>query len=435
MAPVDEAPSTGLLRVVTRWEVVALALNDVIGSGVYLLPAAAAALLGPASLWAVALAAVVVLLVVLVFAEAATYFDEPGGAYLYTRAAFGDFVGFEVGWMTWIARLTSVASLSVGFAQALGYLWPATAEGTGQKVAAVGSLLFLAALNYVGVRAGSGAAVFFAVTKITPLVVFVAAGAFAFSPAVFEGQHPIADGGLMEAALLLMFAYVGFENTPAPAGEFRRPRRDVPFALFVHIAVVAVLYVGVQAVALGTLPGLGASETPLADAAGRFLGGWGGLLLTAGAAVSILGTNNNTTLAGPRYLFALARDGYGPRILATVHPRFRTPAAALLFQTGLAVPLVLTGTFTGLAALSVVARLTTYIGTAAALPVLRRKLARLDRPGETEDAFRLPGGPAIPIAACLVALALGASAGPRNLLTAGAALLVGLGIYLLRRNR
>src|SRR5262245_39030459 len=95
-----------LLRAVSRWQIVGLAITEVVGSGVYLLPAAAAALLGPASIWAVLLAGVAVLLLVLCFAEAASHFDRPGGAYVYTTVAFGDFIGFEVGWMTWVARVT-----------------------------------------------------------------------------------------------------------------------------------------------------------------------------------------------------------------------------------------------------------------------------------------------------------------------------------------
>jgi amino acid transporter len=132
-------------------------------------------------------------------------------------------------------------------------------------------------------------------------------------------------------------------------------------------------------------------------------------------------------LAGPRYLFALARDGFGPRFLASVHPRFHTPAAAILVQAAVGIPLALSGTFTGLAALSVLARLSAYLGTALAVPVLRRKL------GTPEGAFRLPGGPAIPVAAALVAVGLGASAGTKNLIAAAVALVVGLGIYALRR--
>src|SRR5688500_15327857 len=118
-----------LRRVASRWEIVAFSINDVIGSGVYLLPAAAAAILGGASVWAVVLAGAAVALLVLCFAEASSYFDRAGGAYLYTRTAFGHLVGFEVGWMTWIARIASVASLSVGFAQALSYFWPAVSGG------------------------------------------------------------------------------------------------------------------------------------------------------------------------------------------------------------------------------------------------------------------------------------------------------------------
>ncbi|HYL06233.1 MAG TPA: amino acid transporter, partial [Thermoanaerobaculia bacterium] len=150
-------------------------------------------------------------------------------------------------------------------------------------------------------------------------------------------------------------------------------------------------------------------------------------LLTIGATLSILGTNGNTVLAGPRYLFALAQGGYGPRLLAAVHPRFRTPAVAVVAQTAIALPLALSGTFTGLAALSVVARLASYVGTAAAVPVLRRKLG--SRPG----AFRLPGGPLVPIAAVLLCVVFAASATPRDLVAGAVALAVGLAVFKLRR--
>jgi len=229
------------------------------------------------------------------------------------------------------------------------------------------------------------------------------------------------------AALLLLYAYAGFENTAAAAGEYKNPRRDVPFALLAQIGFVTLLYAWVQWVALATLPGLAASATPLADAARRFLGDWGGWLLTLGATLSILGTNGNTVLTGPRYLFALAQGGYGPRLLAAVHPRFRTPAVAVVAQTAIALPLALSGTFTGLAALSVVARLATYLGTAAAVPVLRRKLG--SRPG----AFRLPGGPLVPVAAALLCVVFAASATGRDLVAGAVALAVGLVVWRLRR--
>jgi amino acid transporter len=411
---------------VSRWQIVAVALNGVVGSGVYLLPAAAAALLGAGSLWAVVLAGGVVLMVVLCFAEAASYFDEPGSAYLYAGHAFGPLVGFEVGWMSWLARVASVASLSVGFAQALSFLVPATTDGWPRNLTITLPLLGLTAINIVGVRSGVNTAVVLVLGKMLPLGIFVVVGMFSFSLSTVSGQQATTEGGLAGAALLLIFAYGGFENTAAPAGEYRNPRRDVPFALLVEIGIVTLLYVAVQWVALGTVPELAASSTPLADGARIFLGSWGGWLLTAGAAVSILGTNSSSVLAGPRYLFALARDGFGPRILASVHPRFRTPGAAILAQTCVALPLALSGTFVGLATLSVIARLVTYIGTTAAVPVLRRRYA-------TADTFRLPGGALVPVGATVVGVGLLASASWVNLVAGAAAAVIGGVIYALRR--
>jgi len=420
-APSGQSPSQPTFRrAVSRWEIVAFSVNDVIGSGVYLLPAAAAAVLGGASVGAVVLAGFAVLLLVLCFAEAASYFDRPGGAYLYTRAAFGELVGFEVGWMTWIARVSSVASLSVGFAQALTYLWPAARTGWGRGLGITLPLLALTLINVIGVKSGVRTAVFLSISKTVPLLIFIGAGAVAFSPAVFAqaGLAP-RNGTLGEAALLLLFAYAGFENTGAPAGEFKNPRRDVPFALIAQIVIVTVIYSAVQAVALGTLPGVASSQTPLADAARLFLGSWGGWLMTFGAVMSILGTNGNTVLSGPRYLFALAEDGFGPRLLAYLHPRFRTPVVAILLQTAIALPLALTGSFVQLAALSVVARLATYLGTALAVPVLRRKLPA------NPQGVRLPGGWLIPGAAAVLCIVLAASATPRNLIAGAIAIAVG----------
>src|SRR5690606_16839581 len=144
--------SPGLLRTVSRGQLVGLAVNDVVGSGVYLLPAAAAALLGPSSVLGVLLAGLAVALLVLCFAEAAGHFDEPGGAYLYTREAFGPFVGFEVGWMTWLARIASIASLANGFALALSFLWPAAASGAPRAAIIAASIGLLAWVNVLGVR-------------------------------------------------------------------------------------------------------------------------------------------------------------------------------------------------------------------------------------------------------------------------------------------
>lgn len=413
-------------RAVSRWQLVAIAVNGVVGSGVYLLPASAAALLGPASVLAVAGAGLAVFFIVLCFAEAASHFEEPGSAYLYTRTAFGELAGFQVGWMAWLARVATVASLSAGFAQAVTFLWPAAKQGWGQQLAVALPLLLLTAVNLAGINHSAWLTVGLTVGKLLPLAFFLAVALPSMSMAVWESQPPGA-GELTKAAMLLLFAYAGFENTAAAAGEFKNPRRDIPFALLTQVLAVMAIYLAVQVAALGTLPELGASPTPLAAATTLLVGAWGGILLTLGAAISILGTSNNSVIAGPRYLYALAADGFGPRFLAKLHPRWQTPAAAILFQTAVVLPLALAGTFEELAALSVITRLFTYVGTCAAVPVLRRQLP--PRPG----AFRLPGGPLIPGVAVALALAFAASASVLNLVAAAVAILIGLAIYALRR--
>jgi basic amino acid/polyamine antiporter, APA family len=423
-------PKTGLLRAVSRWQIVALSVNDVIGSGVYLiLPVAAAMLLGPASVWAILAAGFAVLLLVLCFAEASSLFDRQGGAIVYTRAAFGDFVGFEVGWMTWIARISSIAGLSVFFARAVGYLWAPAKSGVGQWVTIILPLLVLTWINVRGVKSGARTAVVLAWGKVLPLVLFVAVGIFFVDwTRVFPVPTP-ERANFMKAALLVLFAYAGFENTAAPAGEFRNPKRDVPFALIVQIGIVTAIYTTVQLVALGTVPNLGSSPTPLADAAAMMMGPVGGLILTLGAVLSVLGTNNNTVLAGPRYLYALAEMGKLPAVFAKIHPRYRTPYIAILTQTAVAILLMLTGTAEELAVLSVIARLATYIGTAAAVPVLRRKLPATPR------TIRLPGGPLIPIMALAICLLFLSAAERKNWIAGGVALAVGALIFFFSPKR
>ena len=416
-----------LVRAVTRRQLVGLSINDVVGSGVYLLPAATAALLGPTSTLGVIVAGLAVALLVLCFAEASSYFDEPGGAYVYTREAFGRFVGFEVGWMTWLARVASIASLSNGFALALAFLWPAAAEGLPRILVITALIGALTWVNVIGVKEGASTAVALVIAKIAPLVLFVLVGIFFVDWSVVTALETPRPEVLGEAALLLLFAYAGFENTPAAAGEYKNPQRDVPFALLAMIAIVTVLYTSVQLVALGTLPGVAESDSPVAEAAGTFMGSAGALLMTIGALISIGGNVGNTVLVGPRYLYALAVDGYGPRALARVHARYRTPAAAIITLSAISLILAVTGSFVQLAMLSVIARLTTYIGTAAAVPILRRRLG--DRPG----AIRLPGGPTIPILAIGLSLALLTSASWKNLLAGAIALVVGAVIYRFRR--
>jgi len=424
----DSSPK--LIRAVTRWQAVGLSINDVIGSGVYLLPAAAALLLGPISIWSVFLAGFAVALLILCFAEASSYFDEPGGAYLYTKEAFGDFVGFEVGWMTWLARVTSVASLSVGFALALGYIWPEASTWWGRAAVITGTLGLLTWINVIGVKEGAQMAVFLTIAKSLPLLLFVGIGMFFIQEDLLAEQAPnMSFDSLSEAVLLLLFAYCGFENTPGAAGEFKNPQRDIPFALLTMVALVTLIYTTVQLVAVGTLPDLGQSESPLAESAAHFGGPALAVIMTLGAMISIFGNVGNSTLVGPRYLYALAQDGFGHKVLAKVHPRFHTPAVAISVQSGMALLLALSGSFVELAMLSIIARLVTYAGTVAALPVLRKRFSH------KPQAFRLPGRNVIPLVALGLCVMFLISATMAHLVAGTIALGIGAGIYFFQSRK
>jgi len=406
-----------------------MSMNGVIGSGVYLLPAAAAAFLGPASLWAVPLAGVAVLLLALCFAEAGSHFDEPGAGYLYAREAFGEFVGFQVGWMTWLARLASAAALWNGLVQALTFVVPGAAEGVTRVAVIMLPLASFCLVNLVGVQYAARLEVGLTIAKILPLLLLIAVGLPAVDGSLIFPTNVPDTASLGAASILLLYAYAGFENTAAAAGEFKNPKRDVPFALIAVIVAVTLLYTLIQLVALGTLPDLAmrAEGAPLADSAVLIAGAWAGLLMTLGASLSIGGNASNTMLVGSRYLYALASSGFGPQILARVHPRFQTPAWAIVTQAILTATLAFSGSFVQLALLSVVARLATYIATAVAVPVLRRKFAVRER------TIVLPGGATIPILALLVCVAFLASSTAENLFAGLIALVLGGAVYAFRR--
>ena len=429
-APGPHSPQ-GLLRAVGRWQILGLSINSVVGSGVYLLPATAFALLGPSSVWGVLLAGLTVSLLVLCYAKAGSYFDVQGGSALYAHEAFGPFAGFQVAWTIWLTRIATAASLANGLADAMARFWPAAGTGVGRGAVIGGSLALLAALNIVGVRQAAQVSLALVAGKLLPLALFVGIGLFHVDWGLATGATSVAPtvdrSGLGEAALLLLFAYAGFENLSVAAGEFQQPRRNVPFALVAMIVLVTGIYAGVQLVAQGTLPGLADSATPLADAAARFGGEGLALLMTAGAALSILGTSNATMLLGPRFLHTLAVNGHGPRGLARVHPRFNTPAAAIAVQAVLALALALSGSFVQLALLSMVTRLLAYLSTAASVLVLRR------RHGDLPGAWRLPGGALVPVAALALTLAMLLSASPAHLLAVALAMAVGSAFYLFPR--
>ena len=366
-----ESKPQKLIRAVGLWGLVAMCINAVVGSGVFLLPSESYKLLGAFSLWAPLIFAVPVFILVLCFAEAASHFSEPGGAYLYARTAFGDFVGFETGWMNWLARVTSLASLSNGFVVSLARFYPPLGMGGLRAAIIIGSLLILGAVHFVGVRYGAASIYVFTFGKLVPLVGFIVIALFLFPhnpiPASLHAPGPGTDWS--GAALFMLFAYAGFENLGVPAGEYKNPKRDLPLALPIGILAIAVIYVLAQLGAMSALSDLSKTQTPIADAAAALVGTWGAVIITLGALLSMAGTNSGTVLEGSRMLYALSLDRRaGP--VSYVHPKFRTPSVAIVIHVLVAMVLSLAGSFAQMALMSTVARLTTYLAGCASLPFL-----------------------------------------------------------------
>jgi amino acid transporter len=418
------SPQPTLRRALGRWDLTGVGINQVIGSGIFLLPASLALQVGGWSWIAVALVALLALLIALNFAEAGSRFEGTGGAYLYTRAAFGRFVSFEVGWMLWVARATSWASVVNGLADALGYYWPGALGGLLRTAIIATVVLSIMAVNLIGIRQSAIVVNTLTWAKLTPLVIFIIVGLPYVTPAALVPGVAPGWEQISTSALLLIFAFGGYETIPVPAGEAKDPRRAVPFAMIATVLVVAVVMILAQIVSLGTLPGLAASRTPLADAAALFMGGSGALLMTAGATVSMTGNNMGQALSGSRNLYALAEQGDLPRLFGRVHPRFQTPDFAIVFTSLVALALALSGSFATMAAASAVARLLVYAGTCASVLVLRR---------EGRAAFTIPGGPVVPVVALVVSVAILYGASALQLQVGIVAIAVGAALFLIAR--
>jgi amino acid transporter len=410
--------------------VVSLGINGVIGQGIFLLPGKAAGAMGPAAGVALLLGGILCFLIALCFAEVAARFDSTGGAYVYAREAFGDFVGFEVGWMTLCVGIISWAALSNGFTLVLGHFIPAVAEGWLQSVVALSVITLLTLVNWMGANWGAVVVKFFTVAKMVPLTVFVLVGVFFIEPLRFEPFAPHGTAPLAETTMLLLYAYAGFETLVVPAGEMENPQKNVPRALFIVMAIVTTVYMGIFSVAVGTFDGLAGHANPVAFASAAFMGPVGGTLIAIGICLSVFGTNSGSALVNPRRFFAMAERGDLPAFLATTDPKTGAPRAAIGVTWILACGLSLSGTFAELAVLGVLARFAQYIPTCIAVLVFRR------RDTEPYDGFRIPGGPVIPGLTVLLCVLLLANTDPTRLVKGGAALLVGIPLYFLaRKNR
>jgi len=316
------------------------------------------------------------------FALAGSRVSLTGGLYAYVEVAFGRYIGFLTAVLLFLSAVLSVAGVVTLFAGSVAALIPALNGTVGRGILMGVIYTILAGINIRGVRAGGGAVAVVTVAKLIPLIAFIVIGLFFIHPEALSWPGWPKGDTLGGAVLLLMFAFVGIEVALVPSGEVKNPSRTVPRAIYTALVITTVIYIAIQLVAQGILGGeLGNfTTTPLAEAAGRFLGNAGRTVLLAGATISAFGFVASDILGSPRYLFALARDGILPKPFAHLHPRYRSPDFAIVAYALVAFGFSLTSTFEALAVMANVAVLFAYLLCCGAAWQLMRRDVRSDGP-------------------------------------------------------
>ncbi|WP_291785179.1 APC family permease [Cecembia sp.] len=361
-----------LKRGIQKWDLVFLIINSVIGAGIFALPAKVFALSGIYSILAFLVCALVMMVLILVFAEVSSRFEKTGGPYLYVLEAFGPIPAFVIGWLLMLTRLFSYATLINLMVLYLSFF----SDVFNQPEIRIGMILFITGLityiNWIGVKNTARISNILTVAKLFPLAVFIVVGLFFIDYDLIEPGPMPSWEDFSASALLLIFAFGGFEAGLVNSGEIVNPRKNLPFGLITAAAIIAGFYIMIQVVSIGTLPDLANSDKPLADAATGFMGWYGGMFITIGAVISIMGTLNVQILSGSRLPFALSLEDQLPKFFGKIHPRFATPFVSIAFFASLVAFVAIVWGFMSSLAVSVISRLILYGMVSAALIKLRK---------------------------------------------------------------
>ena len=391
-------PRPQLVQAIGRWSFAGLVLNTIIGTGVFILPGTLGGTLGWGSMLAWLLAAALTGAMIFSFAEVASRFSRAGGAYLYGTAAFGPFVGIQFAWMGYFVRCISAAVQANLFTTYLVELWPAAGSRPAQVAVTVALIGLQALVNVRSVGSGAKVSSVFAVVKLIPLVIFGALGIAwlamgkAAAPSAIASNNTL--GGWLDAMVLLMFAYGGFESALIPVAEAKDARRDAPFALVTGLALVTVVYLAAQLTVLATLSEPAANNRPLAASARVMFGSGGAIIITVAALISVYGWVASNMLNVPRLTMAMAHEGMLPSFFGKIHPVYRTPYVSIIIFALISLALALQSGLLQNLSLSAVSRLLLYGGVCLSLPVFRSREARgISTPGVEPALFRVKGGP------------------------------------------
>ena len=410
------------------WSIVLLGINGIIGSGIFLLPNKAMAIIGPASLLVMLFDMLLVLAITFCFAEASGLFKENGGAYIYAKEAFGDFIGYEVGFLSWATRIIAFSTMSVGFATALGGLIPSLNTVMMKNIIISVIFIVLAVINLLGIKLYEVIQNLATIAKILPFILFIGMGIFYIEPVNFTPLVPngvYTPGSFGAAAVMLFFAFTGFESLAVAAAEMENPQKNLPKATLITIFTVSAIYILLLACAIGIMGyELADTTAPVQAAFTRIAGAFGTTIVAAGTLISIGALCIASSFITPHSGLALAEQHMLPAFMAKRN-RFGAPYWCIIVSTIVAMLIGYTGGFAFLASISVVSRFSQYIPTCLSIMVFRKKMPDAPR------VFKIPFGPVIPVIALLVSFWLLAQAKPQQLLIGFGAAIVALHFYFL----
>ncbi len=408
-----------------------LVLNSVIGAGIFALPGVIAARAGILSPWLFLAIGVLIITVVLTFAELSSYFKDSGGPVLFTTSAFGPLVGFSTGWILFVSRMTAFAANTNAMAVYLAVVWPWFGSGIGRGLLIFTVCSTLTWANFIGVKEGVRTMVVITFLKIVPILILILLGLQHVSAdTLFPATMPTIDD-LGGTTLLLIYAFVGFESATIISGETQKPKETLPKALVQMIMIIGVLYFLIVLVYISVLPDAGASEATLTEVGRELMGPAGAIMITFAAFFSIGGNLSSIMLAVPRLPFALAEERLLPRWFGHVHEKYSTPSNSILLLGGLGLIFALSGSFAALAAASSLTRLISYVLCIGSLPIIRKKATE----EEKKEAYRLKGGYVIPVIALALCLWIGAQSTIQAWQVTGMMLAAGLVLYSLAAKR
>lgn len=404
-------------------------INGIIGTGIFLLPGQVYQLVGNAGILVAILDALLVLTIALSFAEASSRFHENGGAFLYTKSAFGEFPGYLVGFMTYVIRIIAWSAMVAGLSTVLGVTFPVLGSTLWQKLIPVILIVALTILNLAGVQFVKVANSIATIAKLIPLILFIAIGIFFFNTdnltPLVPAHTTVAHFGT--AAVTLLYAFTGFETMTIAAEDYRNPSKNLPRALISAIVIVAIIYVSIITITNSILgQDLIGQQAPLQVAFGKIAGNLGMSLIAAGSIISMLGIVIHASFESPRSGQSMAQQGALPKPLATLNHN-GVPARAIIITSILTLLLTLSGQFETLAQLSVVARFAQYIPTILAVIYFQ-----LSKKGPAAS-IKLPLGPVIPMIAVILSVWLLTQAEPALLLFGLFGLLVAAASYFITK--